>query len=663
MRAKKILAVLAGIVVYFVLTFVLTGYGNKKVHPDLNSEIVEAFTKRHNKGMFAIPKFKNYLFVFDGKKIAGTGVTQDGLFHAEDVTGVGYGYYEEGRMSLSPKEWISHGGYSADVPEVPASLRHFYDPTKPAGSRYLNDLANSKIMGFMQKLFTNPRVDGVEWAVGQPNSAVGVQEHYYTWENGKMWMKQALEEKDAEKRKELLARTWRSLGETLHMVADHGCPSHVRNDAHPSPFFNNNNIFGNPDPYEEYVDYFRNKQSSTFRSFFGGAPDADLKAELSAHKTIRPIAHSLAVFVNRNFVTTETISGTNRYGNPVKQIIHDSIAYKSPLLHNMEYSKDYYTSTVGQYEVKQCTDISYFAGIIPRLVYPYVDAECVKSQAKALIPNIIEAGMQAVQIYIPELSVEIKSAVGGIVKGTIKHKTDSEYKNEIVYQGDLYIEIREPKKFKKKKEYKIEAKDGKFEAKGINFIEGDLAYAEIRLDGFYVKSPEFVCGSSVPFNFVHISLSSTKNFIETGYDPWNYFSLGTYQGKPDVVTFTKTYFKIEKRLDGSEYNAEGTIKDGYVKSLKIWTTTRYYEGSVLEQITNQRIELQNLNVSLSDIDPGEYYGNTFKLKPELGMLSWISSKSEYYYDGKMNVGTEIQSYSQDVFINNGTINITFRTLK
>ncbi|MDX9727140.1 MAG: hypothetical protein RBT38_12190, partial [Bacteroidales bacterium] len=262
----------AAIIIILTLGFwiLLTGYGNTKNHPTLNTFIVKHFTAKNNKGGFSMNKFKNYEFDFERVKLKGNFITAPGLFHPSEIDNFteeiafwvsekiyGKATYTEEVRDKTPLEWISHGGFSADVPEIPASLRHFYDPTRAAGKRYLTDSANGKLVKWAKAKFTNPETDGVQWAVGQAGS-FGVPEHNYTWENGKHFMKGALEEADPVKRLEIMARVWRSLGETLHMIADNGCPAHVRNDAHPPipvPVFS---YFGNPDTYEEMMDEFQN---------------------------------------------------------------------------------------------------------------------------------------------------------------------------------------------------------------------------------------------------------------------------------------------------------------------------------------------------------------------------------------------------------------------
>jgi len=263
-----------------LLPIILCGYGNKLVHPDLNSLMVSKFLDRNNQGELSLPEFRKYTFFFlEGVTLKGRAVVKDGLFSDMDHTAAGIGLgtnlSSEAPAEKSPQQWIVHGGYAADVPEVPASLRHFYDPQQPLGIRYLTDISNAKIMGSLQKyLFANPHIDGVQWALGKAGDiSEGVQDHKYTWEHGKLWMKMALQTASPEKRNEYMAGAWRAVGETLHMIADNGCPPHVRNDAHPSPLFNNNTWLGNPDPYEEILDKIRLEQPDVFTVLATGAPD------------------------------------------------------------------------------------------------------------------------------------------------------------------------------------------------------------------------------------------------------------------------------------------------------------------------------------------------------------------------------------------------------
>ncbi len=509
----------AGIIALF------TSYGNTQVHPDINEMIVEAFNSKSRDPQKKLPEFKYYYFNLDlTQQCKGVAVTRAGKFHAEDALWVAdhkprilnsniardIDVFEalalsstvvESNTEYSAKEWISHGGFSADEPELPASLRHFYDPTKAEGLRYLVDITNARLMGTIQMLLPNPEVDGVEWALGKPGDLkFNVQEHSYTWEKGKAWMKMALQEKNEDKRSEFMGKAWRSLGETLHMIADNGCPPHVRDDAHPSPLFSYNTIFGNPDSYEEIIDIVRSKWPSDFIGYFKGEPDKKLTDQIREMKTAREIAHALAVYTNTNFVTGETISGTDKQGNIWQQIAHPEYTYHSPLLQQMDYNENtgIFSNMINDNPgpIMQCCDKAYWIGILPEICYSYVTFECVESQAKLLLPTVVEAGKKVMELFIPKLKVEIKSAENGLVKGQITHITDLEYTSEIKYSGKATLFIKD-KNHRKKGEAEVIVINGQFSTPGINFENGDFVYARIDFGGIGVESPEFKCGGII----------------------------------------------------------------------------------------------------------------------------------------------------------------------
>jgi hypothetical protein len=489
-----------------IIIVLFTSYGNKKVHPDLNEFMIELFQKQHKQGSLLAKDFKNYTFNLEGVgKIKGTAITKDGLFNVNDaaaggvVAGIGAMveknvvamiYAEEGPAEMTPKQWIITGGYSADVPEIPASLRHFYDPTKPAGDRYLTDITNAKIMGSLQQYaFTNPQMDGLKWALGIPgDKSNGPQDHQYTWERGKMWMQMALNETDQDKKNEYMAFAWRSLGETLHMIADHGCPPHVRNDAHPSPLWGNNNFFGNPDPYEEFMDIIRRDYPNDFINFAKGSPDPVLAQQFKGFTRAEEIAHQLAAFTNINFVTNETISGKDRESIVRQQITHPQYPYFSPILDQMAYDPDSY-SYVSSTGIKQCTDRYYLANMIPKYCEPFVDIFCVQSQAKVLVPNLVEAGANVIKLFIPQLNVEINSLEKGVIKGRISHTTDNEYLQEILYTGKVTLEIKNSSN-KLIDEKEADAMNGVFE-KNLKLAKGEKVCAKIEFGGVEVRSEYF----------------------------------------------------------------------------------------------------------------------------------------------------------------------------
>jgi hypothetical protein len=522
-----------------IIIVLFTSYGNKKVHPDLNSFMVELFQQQHKQGSLPTNDFTNYTFNFEGlEKIKGTAIIKDGLFNVNDVAAegvvAGIGamveknvvsmvYAVEGPAEMTSKQWIVTGGYSADVPEVPASLRHFYDPTQPSGDRYLTDITNAKIMGSLQKYaFNNPKIDGLKWALGVPgDKSNSPQDHQYTWERGKMWMQMALKETDTDKKNEFMALAWRSLGETLHMIADHGCPPHVRNDAHPSPLWGNNSLFGNPDPYEEFMDIISRDYPNDFAAFVKGQPDPTLAQQFKAATIAEEIGHQLAVFTNTNFVTNETISGKDKEGNIRIQITHPQYPYFSPVLDQMTYDPDSYCY-VSSSGIKQCTDRYYFAKMVPKYCEPFVDIFCVQSQAKVLVPNLVEAGANVIRLFIPKLIVEISSLDKGIIKGSIKHKTDNEYLQEIFYTGKVTFEIKNSSN-KLIDEKEADALGGVFEA-NLKLAKGEKICAKVEFGGVEVRSEYFEGSETGEIFGVYMGTYDIQinaaNWAEADFERW-----------------------------------------------------------------------------------------------------------------------------------------------
>ncbi|MCX6251258.1 MAG: hypothetical protein NTX61_10965 [Bacteroidetes bacterium] len=698
MNSTSIFRFSLGFLMGTFIILIFASYGNKQTHPTINGMIVSAFIKKNNILETVIPEFKHYSFLFNTLN-KGTAVTKDGFFHTEDlvrintevlddklqISGIAnifdiaalYGTDEEGPAEMSVTEWIVHGGYSADVPEVPASLRHFYDPTTTPGLRYLLDITNAKLMGYIQLVLTNPEIDGVDWALGNPGDlSFGVQYHTYTWEKGKVWMKGALQEKDESKRSELMGKAWRALGETLHMIADNGCPPHVRNDAHPSPLCNNNLIFGNPDPYEEYVDQIRTKEPEVFDGFANGNPDNDLKARMDRMKTTREIAHALAVFTNLNFVTNETISGKDKDNEPVKQVINSSDPYPAPLLENMKYNaKDFtYRSPSG---VKQCMDHDYSEDIVTMKIEPYVDMECVKSQAAALIPNIIAAGVNVMQLFIPKLTIELQPAGKDAIKGAVIHTTDLEYTSEIKYNGDVTICLKDKDAEMIREKVTVNVRNGLFEMDGLKVKEGDQAYAEINFGGVSVKSEEVNLSDTrkIEYSRIHVTLSiyaqylyeNYQNIKEVGFrqnglninNEESADNMGTrpklsWQGNSFSMEFksrelpdhSSLSLKISGRIDpGSPQTVSG-------KAVKTRTSTDYYLGNKVPISSVESIGFTNVpcseknefaqyfSVSSKNADVQKYIINYCekeeRVYPQLGK-SKKEMKIDWSHGGKIEI--------------------------
>ena len=581
-----------GIVLLVTLGIFLLSYGNSKNHPTINTFILKSFISISKSEILQDPKLKNYEFDFETPELKGNFITESGLLNPSELdhikgdflgqlSGVGLNNtYTEKERTLSPQEWIEHGGFSADVPEVPASLRHFYDPTQGSGNQHLTDTVNSRIMSFFQSFFPNPNTNGIDWALGTKGN-FGVLEHTYTWEHGKKYVKGALEESNPEKRKTFMARAWRSLGETLHMIADNGCPPHVRNDGHPSIPIKLFSYFGNPDPYEEILD-----PNSLIRFRYGEVPPK-LGIKFKQAKTAREIAHELAVFTNENFITQETISGTDRFGRKIKQIAHPQYEYKSPKISKNNYEDGYYKMEIEgiSEKVLMCTDLGYFSKYNIYKSYPEVTKECVYSQAKVLIPTIKLAGANVTKLFIPKLKINISEVRDdGAISGEIIHTTDQEYKEKIYYNGPVEIKRNGASKL-----ISLNAENGKFFGK-INVKQKTKVYAEIEFGGISVYSDDFII-DDVKKN-VNVTLKAKKTSIILGesvsiqVDPHN----SSYRFEWDFGEGSKINngesYEYHRYKKAGGYTVNVNVYDGakLIGSNKITIQVANYTGGSISQI-------------------------------------------------------------------------------
>ncbi|MBL0333947.1 MAG: hypothetical protein IPP73_01035 [Chitinophagaceae bacterium] len=252
---------------------------------------------------------------------------------------------------------------------------------------------------------------------------------------------------------------------------------------------NNNKWFGNPDPYEELMDAIRRDNENEFNTLMNGTPDAGLKEQFAKSTKVYDIADAMARFTNANFVTNETISGTDKNGVAKQQITHPESPYPSPLLNQMTYDENdnSYKTSAG---IRQCTDRSYFMKYLPMVTEPYVDIKTVRAQASVLVPNLLEAGIQVIRLFIPKITIQITSLDDAGIKGEIRHQTDDEYTKEIRYNGPVKITIRD-EKFKKISEQEIETVNGKFESEKIHAGKNQRVVASIMFGGIDIESNEF----------------------------------------------------------------------------------------------------------------------------------------------------------------------------
>jgi len=128
-------------------------------------------------------------------------------------------------------EWVSEGGEREDVPEWRCPM-HFHDPLSENW-----DIAGLSIppIGSFESM--------IYWAQSSNND--------YSWFWAREYYYQALQTGSEEQ----YAKTFRSIGQLMHLVSDAAVPAHVRNDAHLKfDLFNLGVVkYDDSDPYENWV--------------------------------------------------------------------------------------------------------------------------------------------------------------------------------------------------------------------------------------------------------------------------------------------------------------------------------------------------------------------------------------------------------------------------
>ncbi|OGW38148.1 MAG: hypothetical protein A2Y97_01485 [Nitrospirae bacterium RBG_13_39_12] len=144
-----------------------------------------------------------------------------------------------GRVNQSIAEWLGYGGIQEDRPgsitdyiqnKPTRSVNHFHNPLK-----YWSEAGLNEFLGF----YTGQ--SSVLWSQN-PNQHIGGK---WSWSDARNYFYSALTSTNKTQRNEYFARTFRAVGQLMHLVQDASVPEHVRNDAHVLP------------AYEAYVEKMR----------------------------------------------------------------------------------------------------------------------------------------------------------------------------------------------------------------------------------------------------------------------------------------------------------------------------------------------------------------------------------------------------------------------
>lgn len=197
--------------------------------------------------------------------------------------------------SKMAKEWIGDGGVNEDDRVRPRN--HFYDPITNKG------LSVGK--------------SALEWAT------LSVGEQDFSWNDVRTYYRNALTAQDKTTRETNFAKTFRGLGQLMHLVQDMSIPAHTRNDDHlyiplvpivakGDPYekwaeknVDQNTPFSTKYPAYAYAPY--NKDSFLIPQLFDSGQYPDIENKLDPNITVSQKNIGLAEYTNANFLSNGTI--------------------------------------------------------------------------------------------------------------------------------------------------------------------------------------------------------------------------------------------------------------------------------------------------------------------------------------------------------------------
>ncbi len=124
--------------------------------------------------------------------------------------------------SLMIKKWISDGGKTEDKPTS------WCAPWWRPRNHFHNPIDNSGFSGVWDTGFYSG-ISAIEWAL-QPAGSQSCG--YYSWYDARSYYYTALTALDKSTRETNFAKTFRALGQVMHLVQDMSVPEHTRNDGH-----------------------------------------------------------------------------------------------------------------------------------------------------------------------------------------------------------------------------------------------------------------------------------------------------------------------------------------------------------------------------------------------------------------------------------------------
>jgi len=361
------------------------------------------------------------------------------------------------------KDWIIDGGWSADEPEWPMALVHFYDPINKA-KPWLTDQQFVTIhLGKYDSTISNPETDAVRWTFDELNLEHFLDkfEQEFEWPQAKRYFQQALASKDP--LNENYGKAWRAVGDIMHMVADMTVPAHVRNDGH-APF--------DKDPYED------NTYGRDVNMYKGGTNYA--KNIKYYRLDARQLFIDVATYTNRNFFSKDTVLGK----------------YLLPDVKKMTVDKNKYLkgTTEDGYTLLAAAPTTLMYRAFDRNTKYYVDYKVFKAQQRILIPTAVRAAAGILYAFLPRFLATINVSENQQTTGEyevncgIKTILSYNWPKPLKIANSAFVVVDDGKKQKKNKIPLMNRRDLNSFTTTVQAGDSDQIWVEYDLGGYVIKS-------------------------------------------------------------------------------------------------------------------------------------------------------------------------------
>jgi hypothetical protein len=416
---------------------------NKQAHPTINERAFDLFLQT----------------IATGAKYERGAIDREMVMAGPAVTAPGYFNITTGTQSGTVRNWLAHGGYSADEPEIIMSLRHFFDPLAKE-QYYLTDIVGDTAV-------SNPAIDARTWAIDGPSSVM-YPENDFSWVKGLAYYRLAMVlETD---REENLAKAFRALGETMHLLGDMTQPAHVRNDGHPT---------GDSDAIEDAVT----------KTVIDGLDVTQAPAVTIAVTGPELLFQNVASYTNATFYSDDTIadsaSGVKPYnGKP---------PYEQPSFAGLTYQDGVVSR--GSDRLLEQTLTGYLFGTNAAKPF-HVPAAFAPDYARHLIPLAVQANARLVDMFLPDLSLTLSVQEGtdtATVSGELVHKPDSVWTQAIAYSGPGTLCRRGGQSIAE-----VTFSAGVMAGRTVTLAKGDVIYLEVKAGGRILRSPEVTIQGPAP---------------------------------------------------------------------------------------------------------------------------------------------------------------------